>query len=575
MNTSDIIALILIVFLCLTAIGYFIIKSNGKNKRVSSIIKSYPGLAMVLLDREALPTPSELSEEQSNKILSLSDSDWSEWDILMKKVGKIAIKYPYTLYEFITDYFPKCKERVNYKKNIARFTPIPKRAKVATASLLLDELRTIDADSENSWKERDDLRLQATNIRQNFPEGYKTYCSIHELYPPQNRVIVNDKKQIAEFQKLYNESKGYEGWEKKQEDFSKKFRQILDDLCPQAGKYPYEIPFNKPTDKGAIIKSKFKVWQGFCRGFSSFLLDRQTDFFKEKYNKLVSFRERSRYFYDSVYDDIFKIIKNLEKEIQGQLCVVLIDRCKLNRPNSTYEYHYRHISELIDNSDFLRCKYSDLYFVKDEGNIGGVFILDFITSNDELMNNCRLIIEYFKCSVPFIGYYSMMKEYDENELLAYAETNEGILKPEEDLEEIYIDDMVEEVGKDIDEENDKQFLKNCILQVNKLSCFSYLAVPNGWIGSAVGANNTKKTWLQHPERLFFQTKKRAGFISGEYSLNGGKDYMDLSIEGDPYNIDDVTNYTYILFRRMGVLNLFKTNGYKAISHMNKRGYFTK
>ena len=63
--------------------------------------------------------------------------------------------------------------------------------------------------------------------------------------------------------------------------------------------------------------------------------------------------------------------------------------------------------------------------------------MDFVTSNEELKNNCKLIIEHFSKSVPFIGYYSMKKEYDEDELKKIAENQEGYLvnddNPKEDI----------------------------------------------------------------------------------------------------------------------------------------------
>lgn len=210
--------------------------------------------------------------------------------------------------------------------------------------------------------------------------------------------------------------------------------------------------------------------------------------------------------------------------------------------------------------------------VNDNGNIGGIFILDFITSNEELKNNCKLIIEHFNKSVPLVGYYSLEKEYDEVELKKIAETQEGYLVNTNDTEEDIFEDEEAEIEKE-DIEDIKQFIKDSILRVTKASRYSYLTIPNGIIGSAVGAENTKRTWLSNPDNYIFKTKKKPGYIAGEYSLNGGDSFKDLSIKGDPFNIDDVTNFTYLLFNEMGVLDTFKRNGYLAISHMNERGYF--
>ena len=113
MATSDIIAILLILSVVIAVIGYFIIKSNGKNKRIKTLVKEYPSLALILLNCEKLPPISEITEEQSTKILSLLDNDWEEWESLRKRVGSLSEKYPHTLYDFINSSFPKCKERVN------------------------------------------------------------------------------------------------------------------------------------------------------------------------------------------------------------------------------------------------------------------------------------------------------------------------------------------------------------------------------------------------------------------------------------------------------------------------------
>ena len=547
MATSDIIAILLILSVVIAVIGYFIIKSNGKNKRIKTLVKEYPSLALILLNCEKLPPISEITEEQSTKILSLLDNDWEEWESLRKRVGSLAENYTHTLYDFINSSFPKCKERVNYKNGVKHFTPIPQKVKVAVASLLLEELRKIDADPENVWKEWDALRLYATNIRQNYPEGYKSYCLVHNDKLPKDSVVVNNKKHIAELQKLFDESKAYEGWEAKQEEFCSEFWQILKDVRSQDGRYTYNVSFNKPTQKGTLVESKFKVWQGFCKSYSSHLIDEQDEKFKSSFDKIPDFKRRTRYFNDCVYEQIFEIISKFQENVSGYLYVILIDGCKLKWPKSTYDYHYSYIREKIDESDIKRFNFSNLPFLNDNGKIGGIFILDFITSNEELKNNCKLIIEHFRKSVPLIGYYSLLKEFDEDELRELAQHNEDILSSEK---------------KDI------EFIKNCLLQVQKHTFFSYLAIPNTWIGEAGHSEKTKEQWLDDPTKYDFKTKDDAGMISGEFSVDGGMSYEDISIEGDSFDVDETAKFTYLLFKNMGVLSQFKKKGHKAIQFMN-------
>ena len=576
MGLIDFIAYIFIVAVCLATISYLVVKINRKNHRISSLMKSYPSFVKVMLNREVLPVLSNLSAEQTKIILSLSDDDWKEWDALSKRAQMLANKYPETLYEFISEYIPVCKERANYKKNAALFTPIPQIVKIAIDSLYLDELRRIDADSERVWEEKDKLRSYAIKIRQKFPEGYNTYCDIHKVKSPSYSEIVANKKHIAELQKLFDESKGYEGWEKKQKDFCSEYWDILKEVRSKDGRYTYDVPFNKPSRKGTLIKSEFKVWQGFCESYSSFLKEKQTDSFLTRYNKLSEFEARLRYYYDKVYDDIFQIITKIDDKIDGKLYVILIDRCSLNWGKSTYDFHYRHIRELLDNSEIRKINYSELPFTNDNGNIGGVFVLDFVTSNEDLKNNCKLIIEHLNKSVPFIGYYSMEKEFDESELLELSKKDKKFLKP---IDEINEDDE-QPLGKDegdkkekvLDDEDslDLSLIKQRISEVQKHPYFSYIAIPNTWIGEADKSDATRTVWLSEPTKYHFRLLDEIGKIACEYSVDGRYTYQEFSIEGDRSDIDDVSRFTYHLLKKMNIMEEFRLNGHKAVEFMNKR-----
>lgn len=550
MNTSDIIAIILIVATILAVPGYFITKIWGKKRNVRSIIKTHSSLIRVLLDCETLPTISSITKEQTDRILSLTDNEWEEWELLCNRVEKLADKYPHTIYDYINSAFPKCKNRYHYKKAVKLFVPIPRKVKAIVSSLHLEELRNIDADSEIVWKERDELRQHARTIKEKYPDGYKTYCLIHGIDSQTDRVTVSDKNQIAELQKLYEKSKAYEGWENRQNDFSSVYWHILKDVRPNDGRFVYNVSYTKPTCRGALTESTFKVWQGFCKSFSSHLLEEQEDKYKAEYDSISEFESSTRYFLDSVYDQIFEIISKFEEFVEGDLCVILIDGCKRNWSESTYDFHYSYIRELIDNSDIERLNFSEIPFVTDNGNIRGIFILDFITSNEELTTNCKLLIEHFNKSVPIIGYYSLIKEYDEMELRELAKNHEGYI---------------------CSKKNDIEFIKNCILQIDKHSFFSYLAIPNTWIGEAAHAEETKELWLDDPDEYYFKTNDKEGFISGEYSIDGGKTYNTISIEGDRLDVDDVAKFTYSLFKNMGVLSQFKKNYTEVIEFMNDRG----
>lgn len=554
MGVSDKIALAFVAVIVFAAITIFVVKRQRKTNRIKSLLNKHSGKIKVLLDLDRTPSKAELSEDDIVTILSLSENDWEEWSYLLKRAHEIGNNYPDTVFEFINDFISNARKRKCFKKDIKQSKNVQRIVSVAIDSMLLDELRLIDADTDEAWKQKEKLREKASQIREKYPEGFKTYCDFKKNIKPTHAEVISDKGRIIELQSLYEKSIKYEGWEERQNVFCSAFWQILKDVRPQDGRYYYFVPFNKPTKRGTLVESKFKVWQGFCESFSSFLLDRQTNSFKEKYERLEAFKNRHRYFYDRVYEEIYEIIKKYAEKVEGNLYVILIDKCKRAWSSVTYDYHYRHIRELLQESDFHTCNYSELPTIADDGNIDGIFILDCVTSNDELMNNCKLIIEHFKSSVPFIGYYSMNKEYDEEELVELAEENEGCLKNDEG-----------------DEETDISFIKNCLLQVNKHQFYTYVAIPNTWIGEATWSKPTKEKWLHNPDQYDFRVKDKQNYISGEYSIDGGNSYQELSILGSDKSVDDVAHYTYLLFKEMGVLDEFKRKGHHAIEFMNSVG----
>lgn len=555
MSVSDTIAIVLVIAVLAIAVIVFAIKRIRRSRRIDFILEKHPEKTNVLLNREKVPYSSELSRDEEKTILSLTNEDLGEWDCLISRLNELGKQYPKSFYEFINESFPSIKYLKRFKKEELCSRNVTEKVKNAILSMTLGELRLLDAETEDTWKQRENLIEKADEIRQKYPDGYQTYCEIKKPQKPTNRDVVRSRKQIAEFQTMYDNSIKYEGWENKQKEFSALYRDILDDVRSQDGKYTYNITFNKQTRRGSLVESSFKVWQGFCEGFSSFLLDRQTESFKENFEKIDGFKKRRRYFYDRVYEDVFEIIKKVGDSVDGDLRVVFIDRCKQDWPTETYDYHYRHIRELMEENGFISHNLSELASINDDGNIGGVFILDFITTNDELKNNCKLIIEHFSKSAPLIGYYSMEKEYDEAELLNNAAKEDGYLEP--------------------DEEAYTGFIKDCLLEVNKHSFFTFLAITNTWIGTARWAEETKKIWLDNPGQYFFHTKEKKEHISGEYSIDGGANLCELTIEGSARNVDDVARYTYLLFKEMGLLKEFKNKGKNAIEFMNEKGFLAK
>ena len=580
--TSYDIYFILFLASVLVILGFIMFK-DGPTKRLNSIIRKYRSQVLVLINKDNSSSNYILTTEERKRILSISDNDWEEWNKLREKIKSLALRHPDTVNDFINEYIPKAKDREFYKNRTKLFTPIPQKIATSIDAMLLDELRLIDADSEEIWSQRDLIRQNAITIIQKYPEGYRTFCEVQQNSSPQYTTIVRDKNNIAELQTVYDNCKGYNGWEEKQEEFCTKFWQILKEVRSEDGRYFYNVSFRKPTRRGSLVESTFKIWQGFCEDFCSHLQDRQTGIFRKNLDELALLKDRTVYYNDRVYDEIFEIITKFDNEVEGDLYVIFIDKSKLNWPKETYDYHYKHLRDVIDDSDIKRIDYCELPNFSDNGNIGGIFVFDFITSNEELKENCQMIIEQFNKSVPLMGYYTMEKEYDEKELLELdhylikeiTEDTDSQQRSDDDQGETEKEDTESKQSLDDDQgENEEEgiaFIRMCLAKIRKHSFYTYTAIPNTWIGEAAGAQETKQQWLDQADKYVLKLIDKPGFIAGEYSTDGGDIFYEISVHGSSRNIDDTAKFTYYLLKKMGVFTIFKQNGHKAIEYMNRRG----
>ncbi len=427
-ETNDILllgllAIALIVVIALVA--HFV----KKNAHLRSITQKHTKPICALLNQSSIPSLSSLTSGQRKKILAISDNDWNVWESLKTSVLKVAKEYPSTFTSFVDENFKGIRGRNSYTE-VKSYSRIELKNEKLIDAMTLEELQLIDAESPSSWQKRNKIRMAAYSLRVNCAEGIESYKSIHKQKYPSDEEIVHNRKNIEELQSLFETSKRYEGWEKEQEDFCNKYRQIIKDNRPNDGRYTYQITFKKPDRYGVLLESKFKIWQGFSKSFCSHLQERQTDEYKANINKVKDFASKNRYFHNHVYDALVSIAKKIEEDY-GNTLVILTNLCKRNWSKDVYDYHYDHLIDSLNESGFTWIYFSDLADYVDDGEFESIFIIDFITSNDELKSNVQLIIEHFSNSVPILGYYSLVKQYDEEELLKIKK----YLKPEEPEED--------------------------------------------------------------------------------------------------------------------------------------------
>lgn len=564
---TNIIVLCVFATAAIAIVAVLLLRYLKKQAYLRTVLKKHPKIICALLNLSNTPSLASLSGEQKEVIRSFPIKDWDLWERLKIHANKTAKAYPNSFADFIDENMKRVRDRKAYT-NVKLFSRQELKNERVIDGLTLEELHLIEAESASAWQRRDEIRKAAFSIRSTCPAGVETYGIIHKNKRPSNEEIVRNRKNIEELQRTFELSKGFDGWEKKQDSFCNQYWNFIKEIRPNDGRYTYQVEFQKSDRFGQLHKSKYKIWQGFAESFSTHLQERQTDKYKENLKKVKQFAIKNRYFYDHVYENLVFIAQKVEDEY-GNTLVILVNQCKLHWSKDIYAYHYEHLIKKLNENEFEWLFFSNLGDNTDNGDYKAVVVIDFITSNDELKANAQLIMEHFPVSPPMIGYYSLVKEYDEDELLKI----EDYLKPEEPEEDLEDEFFWEEIDEDeLHKDDDIRLIREQFKRVNKHPFFSYVAITNTLIGEAGNAEKTKAVWLEFPNTYDFKlTDTKHGKIVGEYSFDGGKSHFTLSIDRTDSEFDDVVNYTYELFHRMGVLSAFRKKGGDAISFMNKIG----
>lgn len=537
----------ILIFVICAFIVFYLYKNKDK-KHLNGIYKRYRKQVLALINATVIP--DVLTKEAKRKILSLSEDDWKEWIDLIYKTNAIAKKYTLAFKDYIDIAFPNVYARNSYALRGKLFAKYEDKALAIIDSLTLDELRKINGEEEQNWINSTNIINKASDIVSQNKEGIKLYQQLSgkELVYSD---IVHDENIIKRYQQSIESHNRYVEWEKKQSAYCDRYWQLIKDYRPNDGRYVYEVEYGRVAENGKKEKSKFKIWQGFVNSFSNHHIDLQTEYYKRNRQYIEEYKTKTRYYSNSVYDSIYEIIKELKNNQDNRILVVFITYSSFHFTEDAYKYHYSHFMNLLKNDSVEFCTLSELNSVT--GEYSHVIIFDFITSNEEMKDNCRLVIDYFNDHLPLLGYYSIVKEYSEFEFLK-------ILKEDSKKE-------------DQEKSNILAYIKKLIESTLKHRFFAYIAITNTLIGEANGAKETKKIWLKQPDKYYLKlSSKTDNVISGSYSVDYGRTYIPFKRSGNRFDIDDVTKFTLDLFVKMGVIDEFKENGKNAIDYINHMGF---
>lgn len=385
---------------------------------------------------------------------------------LKKKIEEIRGQYPLAYKEFVS----KNHISVSDAKNSTLATIVERSA----YSWNEDEKRL-----QEQERKRIETEIQYKEIEKQYPEGLKKWKRQNPYATKENTVLNRNK--IKDFEKAVKKAFEFDDWEREQKEFTKKCRDLVDELLPNFGCYPYEVPFRKTNEDGKNIDGKYLVWQSFA---GSYCLESDLDYagfenIKRNTSNLNEFKSRKRHYLPPVYEKIQKYIEKLCEEYS-----VSIYLCANNQDWSaeSLNFHYN----MCDGTPFYGfpdnvevCDpASDAWFEGNDLDYDNyprlknrhIIIVEMQTDNDHLKTVCKSIIEKNKDIHPLITYISLLKSYDREEMLKLIYEEKQKHKEEEDRKQKEKEEEEKRKAELEKYKPDKEAINN-LLRNNGINCF--------------------------------------------------------------------------------------------------------
>ena len=545
---------ILLLIIVSLILFWYLYKISKARAYISNIRTKYPIQVSTFCGTDI----GYLDSSVRKKIQSQSLEVWTDWANKIDLLTSCSNSFPKVISEYILYYFPNVKNVPRYK-DYKIFDPVVKRCKILIECLQYDDILKLCQISRDEWSRRQKIKSKADTIILSNPDAIKELRNKDSSLLDED--IIRLRKRIEQIQQRYNIASAFDAWIPTQEEFNSKVRNLRDEHAKNCGCYKYDIEFKKPLSSGKTSSDKYTVWQIFPNSYSPFLQEYHSSLAFSMQDNIPEFKSRTRFYLNSMYDKIIPYIRAVSSD--KQILVVFNYSTSYKWSKETYNYHYKYLKSVLDKENIPYVNWDNLLSLIDGFNYDIVLVFDIFTNNQDLIYTSKILIETFDTKIPNIFWYSMIKEYDEKEMKEICA--EAIKKAKEKKE------------KD-DSEKDKAvaFIKQQLLAVNRNSFFSYYAIPNTLIGEAANSSMVKPVWLSSPANILVEStdknNKKTGYISVRYSIDGGLSWTSFEKAADYKNIDDVTLFTYELFKAMGVLNDFITKGSKAISFINAHQY---
>ena len=218
-------------------------------------------------------------------------------------------------------------------------------------------------------------------------------------------------------------------WENQQVEISAKARRLVDAPFTSWGAYCYYIDVNGIDLLGEPKVYESKVWQLFMEayGISDNVPYTHYPNLLENRGRLPEFKRGTRTFTNWVYDQVVDIIEKLSDKAS----VIICDSQLGSVWNNIEAKHFTYLYQKLQEKQITHINLSDLNASKElVGKI--ILVIELISNNSHLKDICSQI--YSTVENATIVYISLLKQYDEDEILKLHNTEEKRIKEKEEKE---------------------------------------------------------------------------------------------------------------------------------------------
>lgn len=424
---------------------------NRKIKRAKELQSKYP-----YAFREILKTVwsiNSLSDTALNDVLKTSKREWERknneaYDKEQKERADRETKYrnSRTAQEYINKYPDAVKHIIGKTKNLTD------EQNAELCKHTVSEISSLDQQiKEEEKKKQEELENRYNHITTNYPNGVELVKKLRvekhldkDLYTYTEYTIIqsglsvsNSKTRLVglpdstyeKYEKISKRNKFYLEWQQRQVEISKKARNLGDQECDSWGMYPYTTQICGINEAGVQQYYNFKVWQLFKSSFG--LSDNVPYTHLQKClstrKNLPSFKAGTRTFVGWVYEEMYNFITSLSSNVS-----VLI--CDSELGEDWYDIdskHFGYIKNKFEENQITYFYFSDLN-ASQHIISKTIVVLEFITENTHMTDICNQI--YATIEGATIVYISLLKQYDESELLELHNAEVKKIKDQEEKE---------------------------------------------------------------------------------------------------------------------------------------------